>query len=69
MNAETVPLLERQNFIQRVHRADGCGSQRGNHRAHIALAQLGLQRLQAHAAAAVGGNRRNSNFSTAEMRW
>ena len=54
MHPEPIPLAERQQLRQRIHRADGRGAQRDHHCSYISLAQLGLQRLETHAPAAVG---------------
>ena len=56
VDAKTVLFPQRQHFIERVHRADGRRAQRHNHRSHIALAQLTLERLQAYPPAAVSRN-------------
>ena len=53
MDPEAVPLPQRQNLVQRIDCADGRGAQRHHHRAHAAFAQFVLQRLHAHASAAV----------------
>ena len=58
VNAEAVPLAQRHDFVQRIDRSHGRRAQRRHHRAHIALAQLGFESLQAHASAPVGRNGR-----------
>ncbi len=62
MHPEAVPLTQRQHLVQRVNSACGRCAQRDHHHAHIALAQLGLQSLHAHASTVVGRDARILQF-------